>query len=193
VPGKPAMGSSGTPILIDWQAGTLAGNAVEQSSKTLGELPGLFRDESARQRLDPETLVYRVQLWQPVHAGTEGGLFWGTTIVEPGKVGAEYFMTHGHFHHIRNRGEYYATVQGEGALILMPEGGQARQEIMSLGTLHYIPGNTAHRVANTGKTQLVFLASWPSDAGYDYDLIRHSGFGASLIEVNGKPVLVPNP
>src|ERR1700679_198175 len=109
-PGKPAMGSSGTPILIDWQPGTLAGNAVEQSSKTLGELPGLFRDESARQRLDPETLVYRVQLWQPVHAGTEGGLFWGTTIVEPGKVGAEDFMTQGHYHKLRNPAENYPRV-----------------------------------------------------------------------------------
>jgi glucose-6-phosphate isomerase, archaeal len=191
-PGKPAIGISGSPILVDWRAGTLAGAAVRQSSKTLGQMPGLFRDETARQRLDPETLVYRVQSWQPVRAGTEGGLFWGTTIVEPGKVGAEYFMTHGHYHHIRNRGEYYATVQGEGALILMAESGETRGETMSPGTIHYIPGNTAHRVANTSKTQLVFLASWPSDAGYDYDLIRRTGFGASLIEVDGKPALVPN-
>jgi glucose-6-phosphate isomerase len=186
------MGISRSPILVDWRAGTLAGAAVRQSSKTLGQMPGLFRDESARQRLDPETLVYRVQSWQPVRAGTEGGLFWGTTIVEPGKVGAEYFMTQGHYHHIRNRGEYYATVQGEGALILMAESGETRGETMSPGTIHYIPGNTAHRVANTSKTQLVFLASWPSDAGYDYDLIRRTGFGASLIEVDGKPALVPN-
>ena len=68
------MGISGSPILCDWRAGTLAGEAVRQSTKTLGQLPGLFRDESARQRLDPETLVYRVQFWEPVHAGTEGGL-----------------------------------------------------------------------------------------------------------------------
>jgi glucose-6-phosphate isomerase, archaeal len=187
------MGISASPIRVDWNAGTLAGAGVRQSAKTLGQLCGLFRDEAARQRLDPETLVYRVQFWQPVSPGSEGGLFWGTTILEPGKVGVEYFMTHGHFHRIRNRGEYYATVRGEGALILMAEDGETRQEAMSPGTVHYIPGNTAHRVANTGQTQLVFLASWPSDAGHDYEVIRCSGFGASLIEVDGKAVLVPNP
>lgn len=187
------MAISDSPILVDWRAGTLSGGSVLQSSKTVGELPGLFRDEAARKCLDPKTLVYRVQFWKPVQEGTEGGLFWGTTILEPGKVGAEYFMTHGHFHKIRNRGEYYATVQGEGALILMPERGETRQETMLPGTVHYIPANTAHRAANTGKTRLVFLASWPSDAGHDYDTIRSAGFGASLIEYNGKPALVPNP
>jgi glucose-6-phosphate isomerase, archaeal len=186
------MRSSASPMLVNWSAGTLCGSAIRQSAKTVGQLPGLFRDEAARRSLDPETLVYRVQFWQPVPSGTEGGLFWGTTFLEPGKVGAEYFMTHGHFHRIRNRGEYYATVQGEGALILMAESGETRQEPMSPGTVHYIPGNTAHRVANTGRTQLVFLASWPSDAGHDYEIIRCSGFGASLLEVDGKPTLVPN-
>jgi glucose-6-phosphate isomerase, archaeal len=187
------MGISESPIRVDWREGTLAGAGVRESLKTVGQMAGLYRDEAARLRLDPKTLVYRVQFWQPVRQGTEGGLFWGTTILEPGKVGAEYFMTHGHFHHIRNRGEYYATVQGEGALILMAENGETRQECMSPGTVHYIPGNTAHRVANTGKSQLVFLASWPSDAGHDYEVIRRSGFGASVIEIDGKPALVPNP
>ena len=99
------MRSSASPMLVNWSAGTLSGSAVRQSAKTVGQLPGLFRDEVARRSLDPETLVYRVQFWQPVPSGTEGGLFWGTTFLEPGKVGAEYFMTHGHFHRIRNRGE----------------------------------------------------------------------------------------
>ncbi len=79
------MGISGSPILVDWSSGTISGGAVKQSAKTVGQLPGLFRDEAARRRLDPDTLVYRVQFWQPVPSGTEGGLFWGTTILEPGK------------------------------------------------------------------------------------------------------------
>src|SRR5262245_22543237 len=103
------------PIFMDWERGILKGEAVQQSTKTVGQLHGLFRDEAARQRLNADTLVYSVQFWRPVPEGTEGGLFWGTTIVEPGKVGNEYFMTQGHFHSARNRAEYYATLQGQGA------------------------------------------------------------------------------
>ena len=183
---------SESPIRVDWGTGAIAGNGVRESSKTLGQLSGLFRNEIARQEMDPETLVYRVQFWQPVPEGTEGGLFWGTTTLEPGNVAGEYFMTHGHFHEVRNRAEYYATVQGMGALILMSEGGETWYEPMSPGTVHYIPGSTAHRVANTGNEPLVFLASWPSDAGHDYEVIRRSGFSACLVECDGKPRLEPN-
>ena len=47
---------------------------------------------------------------------------------------------------------------------------------MKPGSVHYIPGNVAHRVANTGNEPLIFLASWPSDAGHDYARIRETGF-----------------
>jgi glucose-6-phosphate isomerase, archaeal len=178
------------PISIDWVTGDLKGEPVQRSRKTLGQLCGLFQDEAARQSLDPQTLVYNVQYWRPVPEGTEGGLYWGTTTVEPGKVGEEYFMTHGHFHLARNRAEYYATLHGQGALIFRTENGETSHQIMSPGSVHYIPGNTAHRVANIGKTRLVFLASWPSDAGHDYGTIRESGLGVAMVEHLGKPTLV---
>jgi len=100
-------------------------------------------------------------------------------------------MTKGHFHKLRNRAEYYATFRGEGALLLMEEGGATRYERMSPGSTHYIPGHSAHRVANTGSTPLVFAACWPSDAGYDYETIEREGFSARMLERNGEPVLVP--
>jgi glucose-6-phosphate isomerase len=65
-------------------------------------------------------------------------------------------------------------------------------EPMSPGTLHYIDGRHAHRVANTGKEPLVFWACWASDAGYDYGTIAEHGFGARLVEQKGVPILVPN-
>ena len=61
---------------------------------------------------------------------------------------------------------------------------------MTPGTVHYIPGCTAHRVANTGKEPLVFLASWPSDAGYDYGSIRTTGFGKRMVLRDGEPCLI---
>jgi glucose-6-phosphate isomerase len=61
---------------------------------------------------------------------------------------------------------------------------------MSPGSLHFIPPNTAHRVANVGAVPLRFVACWPSDAGHDYDSIRKHGFGARLRSVNGEATLV---
>jgi glucose-6-phosphate isomerase len=178
------------PTFVDWNCGTISGEGIEESVKTLGQLPGLFYDEAAWQAMSPETEVYRVRFWRPVPDGTTGGLFWGATIVQPGKVGDEYFMTHGHFHAILDRAEYYATVRGTGALLLMREDGETSAQTMNPGTVHYIPGHIAHRVANTGTEPLIFLASWPSDAGHDYARIRSAGFGKRMVMRDGAPLLV---
>jgi glucose-6-phosphate isomerase len=176
---------------MDWQQGLLVPAAkVLESAKTLRQLEEIFQDESGRRAMDQSIVVYRVQAWCPVPDGTEGAQFWGTTVVEPGQVGAEYFMTHGHFHCKRDRTEYYGTVEGEGALILMSEARETRMETMSPGTLHFIPPRTAHRVANTGRVPLRFAACWPSDAGHDYDSIRQLGFSARLLNAEGRPLLV---
>lgn len=176
---------------MDWAKGALVPDAqLIESVKTLGQLQGIFADEQARKMMDPNTVVYRVQAWCPVPDGTEGALFWGTTVVEPGQVDSEFFMTHGHFHLKRNRTEYYGTAEGEGALILMDENRETRMEPMSPGSLHFIPPHTAHRVANTGKVPLRFVACWPSDAGHDYEAIRKFGFSARLMNVNSGAKLV---
>ena len=176
---------------MDWATGLLLPDAqLRESLKTLGQLQGIFANEEARSAMAPNTVVYRVQAWCPVPDGTEGAQFWGTTVVEPGQVGSEYFMTHGHFHLKRDRTEYYGTVEGEGALILMDENRETRMEPMSAGTLHFIPPHTAHRVANIGNVPLRFVACWPSDAGHDYESIRKSGFSARLMNVNREAMLV---
>jgi glucose-6-phosphate isomerase, archaeal len=178
---------------MDWKTGLLAPNAqVRESVKTIGQLENIFLDEQVRRAMDPDKVIYRVQAWCPVPDGTEGAQFWGNTTIEPGQVGDEYFMTHGHFHQKRNRTEYYGVTEGEGALILMDESRKTWMESMSPGTLHFIPPNIAHRVANTGKGALRLVACWPSDAGHDYDAIRKFGFGARLLNVNGKASLVEN-
>lgn len=178
-------------IRMDWQSGMVRGAGVETASKTLGQLRPLFHDQQAAARMPVDLELYRVQAYMPVAGGTEGGLYWGNTVLQPGKVGDEYFMTKGHFHRLRNRAEYYLTFHGEGALLLMEEGGATRYEPMSPGSVHYIPGATAHRVANTGKLPLVFAACWPSDAGYDYETIEREGFSARMLERDGKPILIP--
>ena len=88
------------------------------------------------------------------------------------------------------RQEYYWCIQGTGALILMDESGKCWFEPMQPGSLHYIPGYIAHRLANTGDTPLRVGACWPSDAGHDYASIAEHGFTARLMNVGGVPTLV---
>jgi glucose-6-phosphate isomerase, archaeal len=176
--------------MVNWADGTLESSALRSSSKKLGQLKGIFGDDDSWQRMDHDTVVYRVWWWEPVTQGTEGGLFWGTTEILPGRVGKEYFMTHGHQHAVVNRAEFYGTVAGKGMLILRDPDGRNRHEEMSPGSLHYIAGKTAHRVVNTGDTPLRFVACWPSDAGHDYDTIAEKGLGVRVVDDQGKPVVV---
>jgi glucose-6-phosphate isomerase len=173
---------------VNWADGTLQVPGIRKSEKKLGQLKGVFRDQQAWENADPETIVYRVSWWEPVEPGTEGGLFWGITELQAGRVGNEYYLTHGHRHKIQNRAEFYGTVAGKGLLVLRDDSG-VRSENMTPGSLHYIPGNVAHRVVNTGDVPLRFVASWPSDAGHDYDLAGERGFGARVLELHGSPVL----
>jgi glucose-6-phosphate isomerase len=178
-------------IQIEWLTGIMRGAAVQQATKTLGDLAGIFHDTDSFRRMDESTVVYRVQWAEPVVQGTEGGLFWGSTIIQPGRVGDEFFMTHGHFHAKRDRGEYYGAISGKGLLMLVDEDRAIRTEAIFPGSLHFIAGGLAHRVVNTGDDPLIFWACWPSDAGHDYASIKTKGFGARVLLRNGGPAVVP--
>ena len=159
---------------------SLIGENVKRSLKTLADLRGVFHNCEAYEQMSPDTLLYEVTCHLPVEEGTPGGLYFGITRIYPGKVGDEYFMTKGHFHANMNRGEYYWGVEGEGRLIMMDQNRRVWSERMFPGSLHYIPGGVAHRVANIGYSVLSFAACWPSDAGHDYQVILENGFSASL-------------
>lgn len=172
----------------------LSGSDLVTRQMRLGDLSGIFKDVEAYKRRDPQTLVYTVQAYMPVAEGTPGGLHFGTTVIEPGRVGEEYFMTRGHSHAQANRGEYYWGVQGEGMLILMNREREVWAERIKPGSLHYIGAYTSHRVANTGSVRLIFGASWPSDAGHKYDEIARHGFAARLLAGSrGIPELIAEP
>ncbi len=173
--------------VIDWKNGLLSGPNVRHKTKTLGEMEGIFHDSSAFASMDPNTVIYRVQ-WIDTAAADESGLLWGNTTIEPGRVGDEFFMTYGHFHAKSDRCEFYATISGSGRLVLMSREGHSWTEDMCAGSLHYIHGDTAHRVVNVGDDPLTFVACWPSDAGHDYESIAKHGFSLRVVAGQGKSV-----
>ncbi len=169
---------------------TLEGHQIEKTVRTAAELKGFYEDSNALRSMHAHTIMYEVDSYFPVNSGTAGGLFFGITRIHPGKVGDEYFMTKGHFHKMKDRGEFYWGMKGEGLLVLMDEERNTRAEKVGPGSIHYIPGFTAHRVCNTGKDTLVFGACWPSDAGHDYTTILEKGFSVRVMEIGGKAKLV---
>jgi glucose-6-phosphate isomerase len=80
-------------------------------------------------------------------------------------VGNEYFMTRGHFHARREQGEVYFGLRGSGLLLLQDEQGQARFEQVFAGSVHIIPGFTAHRLINTGAIRFPRWRSGPASRG----------------------------
>ena len=176
--------------LLNLESGEILSEAA-LSRRTLADLKGAFADEAARAALPQETEVYRVLTHENgEREGQEGGLFFGTSFVNPGKVGGEYFMTKGHYHAKRNTAEYYFCISGRGALILMDEAGHTWMEEMERGTLHYIPRNVAHRLVNTGDEVLAVGCCWSTECGHDYASIAEKGFTRRLMEVEGKPRLI---
>jgi glucose-6-phosphate isomerase len=94
-------------------------------------------------------------------------LRWATTVIEPGDVNGQPFMTRGHAHVKPERGEWMMTLSGTGELWLKGDSWHAPKP-MRPGSIHMIDGALAHRVVNTGQDPLAFIVVWLSDCGHDY-------------------------
>ncbi len=124
---------------------------------------------------------------------TPGDFKFGTSIVYPGKVGGEYFMTKGHFHTILDTGEVYYCLAGQGAMLMETPEGEVSLVEMKPGEAVYVPPRWAHRSINTGKEPLVTFFAFRADAGHDYGTIEQKGYRKLVVERDGKPVMIDNP
>jgi glucose-6-phosphate isomerase, archaeal len=176
-------------VRLDPATGVLTGPGVTESVRRVKDLAGMFRDEAARQALDPETVAYRVQAYEPKPEGEEGAVCAATTFLEPGMVGDEYFMTRGHYHANQDRPELEVVISGQGAFVLMDRDRNTWMEPASPGSVHHVPPGVAHRAVNTGNETFVFVSYWASETGHDYQAIRERGFGARLVLRAGVSVL----
>ena len=168
----------------------LVGNEIEHITRTLGEICSIFEHGDQITTQQANAIAYNVSSYLPEKEGTPGGLYFGITHLNAGLVGDEYFMTKGHFHANMDTAEFYWGIEGEGVLILMDDQGNIKGERMFPGSLHYISGRIAHRVANVSHETLSFGACWPSNAGHNYGTIEKNGFTARLKNINGKPQFV---
>ncbi len=163
--------------------------ATSTVTRHLSSMQHMYADDAAERALvaGADPLVYEVfQYDVPERAGE---LLMCTTVLRPGKVGDEYFMTKGHYHSIRDRAEIYYGISGEGQVLMMRDDECVGVPI-SPAVAVYVPPYYAHRTVNTGSEPLVFLAVYPGDAGHDYGTIEQTGFSSVLVEQDGSPALV---
>jgi glucose-6-phosphate isomerase, archaeal len=174
--------------LLDLKAGTFDPQRAATQVRTQEDLRGYFQVEDPP---DPGHVVYRV-LPMPVPK-ENSEIQCSTTILEPGTVGDEYYMTKGHFHAVRDRSEIYIGLAGEGRLVMATEDGRNRVEPIREGTVNYVPGGWAHRSVNVGDEALVFFAAYIGDAGQDYATIEREGFPILVCRGDRGPEVRDNP
>jgi glucose-6-phosphate isomerase, archaeal len=151
--------------------------------RTLRSLRGLFLDQQAYDAMlvKEDTLVYEVyEIQRPEVAGE---LLMGISVVHPGKVGAEFFMTKGHFHTVLETAEVYYCLKGEGYMVMETPAGEMAVEALSPGKVLYVPPCWAHRSVCTARQEdLVTFFIYPAHAGHDYGTIEALGFRKLVVE-----------
>jgi glucose-6-phosphate isomerase len=162
----------------------------EVSERRLSDLQIYFADQAAYHRLLAENpVLYCVSTW--VVDQSDGDLICGFGILQPGKVGEEYFFTKGHYHKWREAAEIYIGLSGQGYMLLEHETSKESQ-LLPLGPnrIVYVPGHSAHRTINVGTEPLTYMGIYSSQAGHDYGALAENNFQKVLVAQNDQPTLM---
>lgn len=180
-------------FLVDFDIKTGFSKTAETTKRYLSQMKDMFCDTEAAEELlkDGDPLIYEFhELGCPERAGD---LAFGTTILYPGKVGNEYYMTKGHFHTILETAEVYWTMSGQGYMVMENPEGDTIEKPLAPGEAVYVPRSYAHRTVNTGTEPLVLFYVFQADAGHDYGTIETKGYHKLIVEKDGKPAVADNP
>jgi glucose-6-phosphate isomerase, archaeal len=181
------------PFNLDFDLITGLSQSKESTKRPLSKMKGMYANDTAFEEAvkKDDPLVY--EFYELDLPETPGNLLFGTSILYPGKVGDEYYMTKGHFHTILETGEVYYCLSGKGAMLMEnPEGDWDLQQFAP-GQAVYVPPRFAHRSINLGNEPLVTFFAFRADAGHDYGTIETKGYRKLVVEKEGKPEVIDNP
>ena len=168
--------------------------ATAHYQKRLSDLRGLYLDPEAlelRIREEGDPICYENFAFNQNQA--DGDIFFGTTIIYPGKVGSEYHLTRGHYHRKRDHAETYQALSGHGLVLFEREDGTTRVAELAPGKVTYVAPFWAHRSINTSDVPLVFLWTCPVEAGHDYEALGGRGMRQVVVERDGAPRVEDRP
>jgi glucose-6-phosphate isomerase len=162
--------------------------------RMLSDMQGQFIDQLAYDSIlaEEDRVIYEV--YEVKRPEESGELLHGLSIVHPGKVGTEHFMTKGHFHEVLETAEIYYCLHGEGYMVMETPDGDCAVEPLKAQSVLYVPPCWAHRSVNTSLTDdLVTFFVYPAHAGHDYGSIEERGFRKIVVDHNGTPTILDNP
>ena len=181
-------------IPFDMLNGKIQDKNISPLQRRLSNLKGIFSDDEqlGEQLLHEDKLIY--EFYDLGIEEKEGNLAFGTSIVYPGTVGDEFYMTKGHFHTVLDTAEVYLCLSGHGLMMMeSPEGDVQYQELLP-GEAVYVPGRYAHRSINLSlEKKLVTFFVFPADAGHDYGTIEQKGFRKLVVKSEDGYSVVDNP
>jgi glucose-6-phosphate isomerase, archaeal len=177
-------------VMLDFDTGSLT-PYTESFERRLSDMAGAYEDQGAVAGLlsaGQDPVIYTGYDADVPHAPDH--LPFRTTIIRPGVIGSEFFMTKGH-HHRRDTAEVYVAMSGSGLMIMETRDGDFSWAELVPSAAVYVPPGWAHRTVNTANTPLVFLAAYPGDAGHDYESIERQGFSRRVHSRGGGYELRP--
>ena len=163
-------------------------------TRHLSALKGQFFDAPAYEAMLKENDPVLYDVYEIKRPEVEGEILMGISVVHPGKVGNEFFMTKGHFHTVLNTAEMYYCLNGEGYMVMETMGGDTSVEALSPGKVLYVPPDWAHRSVCTSRQQdLVTFFAYPGNAGHNYGTIEKKGFRKIVVETESGIEITDNP
>lgn len=182
-----------TSFSVDFDLETGRSKTAETTSRHLSQMKSMFLDTDAAAKIleKEDPLIY--EFYELGCPERPGDLSFGTTILYPGKVGSEYYMTKGHFHVILETAEVYYTLKGSGYMVMENPEGDTIEMPLAAGQCVYVPRRYAHRTVNTGTEPLILFYTYAADAGHDYGTIETKGYHHLIVEQDGKPAVIDNP
>lgn len=162
--------------------------------RRLSALKGQFLDEEAYNKMlaEEDKLLYEV--YEVKRPEVEGEFLMGISIVHPGKVGNEFFMTKGHYHSVLDTAEIYYCLRGEGFMVMETPEGETMVEPLKPGNVLYVPPRWAHRSVCTSRQEdLVTFFAYPGNAGHDYGTIEQTGFRKLVVDGPNGIDIIDNP
>lgn len=157
----------------------------------LSEMQGRYLDQEEERRLieTEDPLIYRAdEISAPEE---EGQLHTSVTVLYPGKVGDEYFMSKGHYHVREECVKVYVGVCGVGYLLMQTTEGEFTHILVEPGTVAYCPPYWAQRTVNIGDEPFAYYKYWPAQSGHDYErVINEGGFLKRVVERDSHPAFI---
>jgi glucose-6-phosphate isomerase, archaeal len=165
-------GSTPFRVMLDFDTGSLTpftGSFVRR----LSEMADAYEDQAAVRSVlasGDDPVVYTG--YDGDVPSQPGHLLFRTTIISPGTVGSEYFMTKGH-HHLRDSAELYLGMSGEGFMLMETRDGDFAESGLVPSASVYVPPGWAHRTVRTAGRP----AGGPSVLGRGLDQVERPGAG----------------